>query len=287
MQYWICDAEPTKTIVVAAGDTETVEFENRWYGTGIIHKEMADGTSPIGFKFEVRDMNGEEVPGSPFEVMNEDGDVYIGLLAPGQYIVKEIIPEGSLYQPVGANPKTLVIEGGKDNTVNFWNALPSARLTAEKVDPAGGHLPGATFLLEYSADNGATWAAVTYNSNAEVVPGGCSTEGLLDGCLTTDASGIVVFDGLHPDMLYRLTEVQAPNGYMLLPSTAFEGKLPAPDYNATIVVTNHPVIDIPATGNGTSHLFAMSIFAFVIAVMLVLSFVVMYNYLPLPNRTRR
>ena len=275
MDFWICDPEPTKEITVVAGDTKTVEFINDWYGGGKIHKKMADGSSPIGFRFEVTDINGVEIPGSPFEVTNEDGTIDIGLLAPGQYIVKEIIPEGSLYQPVGSNPKTLVVEGGKTNTVDFINALPSASISVEKVDHEGKHLAGAKFLLEWSDDDGATWTPVTYHNGAEVTPGGCSSAALTDGCLTTNASGIAMFDGLHPDMTYRLTEVQAPTGYMLQTAPVYIGKLPIPDFEATMKVVNYPVIDMPVTGTGnTPHMIVSTAFAVVLTTLVILGYAV-------------
>ena len=99
--------------------------------------------------------------------------------------------------------------------------------------------------------------------------GGCSSQGLTDGCLTTDESGTVTFSGLWADeaVQYRLTEIQAPEGYELLKEPVYEGTLPItadPDeialepeegldvsayfYNLPITVQNGHIYTLPMTG---------------------------------------
>ena len=131
-------------------------------------------------------------------------------------------------------------------TVSCPNALRPGKLSAKKVNQQGNPLAGAKFLLEWSED-GAVWHPVTHNANADVVKGGTSS-GVTDGCLTSGTDGAVEFTGLYPTLHYRLTEVEAPNGYLLLPDTAWEGTLPAEDLTVTLTVRNSPGFALPMTG---------------------------------------
>ena len=82
--------------------------------------------------------------------------------------------------------------------------------------------------------------------------GTCSSEGLRDGRLVSDETGLVEFTGLHPERLYRLTETAAPEGYQLLAGTAYEGGLPAEeDLVIQLTVVNVPVFQLPQTGSET------------------------------------
>ena len=131
-------------------------------------------------------------------------------------------------------------------TKTFKNEIRPGKVSAKKVDQQGNSLPGAKFLLEWSED-GFTWQPVTHNANADVVKGGTSS-GVTDGCLTSGTDGAVEFTGLYPTLHYRLTEVEAPNGYLLLPDTAWEGTLPAGDLTMTLTVRNSPGFALPMTG---------------------------------------
>ena len=139
-------------------------------------------------------------------------------------------------------------------------------LEVKKQDQNGKPLAGATFLLEYSTDNGASWAAVFSRSGDDVQPGGCTSSGLSDGQLTTGDGGSVTFSGLRADssILYRLTETQAPVGHSLLGSPLYVGTLPveitseAADtetvdgvttcYTLYVTATDDPLFRLPETG---------------------------------------
>ena len=73
-----------------------------------------------------------------------------------------------------------------------------------------------------------------------------------NGTLTTNEDGVATFTGLHPERLYRLTEIAAPDGYQLLTKPAYEGGLSIEsELLVTIKVTNFPVYELPKTGSNT------------------------------------
>jgi len=75
---------------------------------------------------------------------------------------------------------------------------------------------------------------------------------VLQGKLTSGDDGLISFEGLHPEMLYRLTETKAPEGLMLQADYAFEGSLPLEgDFAITVTVLNCPEFELPKTGAST------------------------------------
>ena len=130
--------------------------------------------------------------------------------------------------------------------------MADGKIIIHKVDSLGQPLAGAKFLLQYSLDNGATWESVFYSET--ISKGGCSTPELQDGTLTTGEDGVITFSGLHPLVLYRVTEVEAPEGYVLLSSAAFEGKLPQGEFVYTMTVHNSPGFTFPTTGTNSLYL---------------------------------
>ena len=121
-----------------------------------------------------------------------------------------------------------------------------------KVNEAGTALAGVTFLLEYSLDDGETWQAVQFREeNSAVTEGGCTSDNLEDGTLTTGDDGIVCFAGLcrSDTIKYRLTETETAAGYELLASPAFEDYLPANgEADISLTVVNASAFTMPATG---------------------------------------
>ncbi len=106
----------------------------------------------------------------------------------------------------------------------------------------------------------------TTGDGDNIQAGGCTSSGLSDGQLTTGDGGIVTFSGLRADseILYRLTETQAPVGHSLLGSPLYVGTLPveisgeAADsetvdgvtycYTLYVTATDDPLFRIPETG---------------------------------------
>ena len=243
---WVYDTT-VKTVTVAAGDTKSVTFTNTQYGKGKIIKSMPDGGSVAGWIFEVYRSSDNTLVGT--YTTGADGTITTDYLLPGEYVVKEIIDEDSLYWCENENPQTVTIAAGQTAEVHFANRLKPGEISILKVNQKGEPLAGAEFLLEWSAD-GVAWKPVTYTDSPYVTAGTCTSAGLTNGRLISDETGLVTFSGLHPQRLYRLTETAAPNGYQLLTSPAYEGGLSVENkLTVTLTVVNCPVYELPKTGS--------------------------------------
>lgn len=243
--YWVCDSE-IKTITVSIGQTAEVTFTNTHNGRGKIVKAMPDGESVAGWQFEVSSSDGKKIG---TYTTGEDGTIFTDYLLPGEYTVKEILPEGSPYICDAPNPKTATIQAGQTAEVTFTNRLKPGEIMVTKVDTKGNPLAGAEFLLEWSVD-GSDWKPVTYTDSPDVTEGTCTSDGLSAGKLPSGADGILRFTGLHPKMHYRLTETKAPEGYQLLAEPAFEGEIQVGnEYFVQLTVVNAPTYELPKTGS--------------------------------------
>ena len=243
--YWECNTA-VKTVTIAANQTATVTFSNTHNGRIKLSKSMPDGGSVAGWTFEVYSVDNKLVG---TYTTADDGTILTGYLLPGEYTVKEILPEGSPYLCEGSNPRTVTIEAGKTAGVTFTNRLKPGEIMVQKVDTQGNPLAGAEFLLEWSVD-GSQWAPVTFTDSLDVKEGTCTSEGLTDGMLTSGADGVVRFTGLHPQRLYRLTEIKAPEGYQLLTEPVHEGGIQVEnEFFVQLTVVNAPVFELPMTGS--------------------------------------
>ena len=74
---------------------------------------------------------------------------------------------------------------------------------------------------------------------------GGTAANVTDGKLTTDESSTITLENLWADeeIQYRLTEIQAPEGYELLKEPIFEGTLPASYPDGKVTATPDEVID--------------------------------------------
>lgn len=256
---WTLESD-SKAVTVVAGETATVNFENIQNGRIKIIKEFPDtGVEPPleGWQFKVTDSEGNEIEGSPFTV-GADGTNITGYIAPGTYTVEELIPEGSLFECLSENPQTITIAAGETGSVTFTNSIKPARIEIRKVDPMGNSLAGARFLLEWY--DGVSWIPVYTTEEDHLVLGETSTVLDPDGYLTTGADGIAAFEGLFPGypddpngpIRYRLTEVEAPSGYLLLTEAAWEGTLLDEEgLSITLTVHNSPGYSLPEAGSDT------------------------------------
>lgn len=247
--YWVCDTE-IKTVIVTANNTATVTFSNTHNGRGKIMKSMPDGGSVAGWVFEVYSSDNKLV--GTYTTGN-DGTIQTDYLLPGDYTVKEVIPEGSPYICDLPNPKTVTIQVGQTAEVTFTNRLKPGEISIQKVDTLGRPLAGAEFLLEWSED-GQQWKTVVYTDSLDVKKGTCTTEGFKDGKFASDEDGIVRFTGLYPGSLYRVTETKAPDGYQLLTEPVHEGSIQVgKEYFVQLTVVNAPVFELPMTGSTGSR----------------------------------
>lgn len=242
---WIFD-QGAHIVTIKPGETVTVVSENTQLGQFKIIKDMPDGGSVAGWQFDAYLVGETENTFIGTFTTGEDGTILSGYIEEGDYLIYEKIPEGSLYYNETENPQTVTVTPGEVAEVTFTNRLRPGRIDVLKVDMLGTPRAGADFLLEWSED-GTTWAPVFYSET--VVKGGCSSEGLTDGKLTSGDDGLISFEGLHPEMLYRLTETKAPEGLMLQADHAFEGSLPLEgDFAITVTVLNCPEFELPKTG---------------------------------------
>ena len=243
--YWVCDTS-VKTVNITAGQTATVSFCNTQYGKIQIQKAMETVGSLTGWQFRITDSFGTEIPGSPFAT-DETGLILTGKLQPGEYKVEELIPENSLYFCTSENPQTVTVKAGETAGVSLTNALRPGRITIEKVDIRGEPLADAKFLLEWSKD-GSLWWPVEYTDTETVREGFCFNAKCVNGTLTSGKDGLLEWNGLHPGLMYRVTELEAPKGYSLLTESAFEGTLPADNLTVSFRVVNCEIFKLPDTG---------------------------------------
>ena len=247
-EYWLVDESVQEFEIKPHEDTE-IHFTNVQYGKLKIIKTMYNHGSAAGWQFKVTDANGKEIDGSPFTT-GEDGVIQTTNILPGTYTVEEILPEGSIYQPMGENPQTVTVTQGKIAEVSFTNCLRPGKIELKKIDITGSPLSGATFYLEWSED-GSLWWPVEYSDSDSPEEGCCSNPDIQNGLLTTGEDGILVWENLYPGLQYRLTETEAPDGYNLLNKPAYEGELPTDDLTVEVRVINTRIFTMPETGVST------------------------------------
>ena len=252
--YWEYDAVVEKEVTVTAGSQVEVAYTNTQYGKIQIQKSMSDDGSLDGWQFCITDTSGKEIEGSPFTT-NASGLILTGKLEPGEYTVKEIIPEDSFYYCTSENPQTITVKAGETAQASFTNAMRHGQITIEKVDSRGEPLAGAEFLLEWSED-GSLWWPIEYSETLD--EGKCSNTNIEDGCLTSGKDGLLEWPNLHPGLYYRVTELEAPEGYTLLSKPAFEGKLPGEELTVSLRVVNCEIFTLPQTGSSAAAFFRIS-----------------------------
>lgn len=248
-EYWVIDPSVQRFEVKPHESTEIV-FTNSHYGKLKITKTMEGSGSVEGWQFKITDSDGKELDGSPF-VTDRDGVIQTGNLLPGTYTVEELLPEDSIYSCQTENPITVTVKAGETAHIPFTNCIRPARIWIEKVDNTGKHLAGAVFRLEWSSDNGQTWAYIFYSDKQEPVKGGCSNAELAEGCLTSNDKGELAWNNLYPGLRYRVTETQAPEGYTRLKGTAFDDTITVKDLDVTIRVVNNRGFLLPKTGSAS------------------------------------
>ena len=228
----------------------------------IVKRDAYEDTPLSGAGFRLFDSGGHLIDEG---YTDANGELTFESLLYGSYQYQEFNPPKGYKLDDTVYPFSIT-EHGVTITQERDNLRRPGTLEVKKQDQNGKPLAGATFLLEYSTDNGASWTAVFSRSGDDVQAGGCTSSGLSDGQLTTDDGGSVTFSGLRADstILYRLTETQAPVGHSLLGSPLFVGTLPveisgtAEDsetvdgvtycYTLYVTATNDPVFRIPETG---------------------------------------
>ena len=244
-------------IDVSANQNASVTITNEHLGKAKIVKDMPDGGSGAGWEFDMYLLSDNTFIGT--FITTEDSTVLTDYIEPGDYLIYEKIPDDSIYYCESPNPQTVTVVAGETAVVTFTNRIRPGSIAALKVDTTDTPRAGAEFLLEWSEDN-TTWQAVTYSDSPYVVKGGCTSSGLTDGKLVSGEDGMVRFEGLHPELYYRLTETKAPDGLQLLADYAYEGMLPIEkDLTISLKVVNAPVFTLPKTGSNTAVLLPVNL----------------------------
>lgn len=187
--------DPTRTITVTSGDTQTIVFKDTKPGGLIIEKRDSVTKEPLaGATFKVTTSDGRFVAQdggatstNGLYTTDANGQIHIVDLAPDTYVVTEVTaPDGYL---MDAPSQTVKIEKNDTQTLTFYDT-PLGGLTIVKVDSESGkRLEGAK--IEVAKMNG------------EIV-----------GTYVTDKLGVIQLPDLD-DGWYQLTEIKAPKGYLL------------------------------------------------------------------------
>lgn len=246
-----------QTVTLTYGQTAEVSFYNQIArGSLEILKVDHDGTTPLeGAKFEITDADGNVIA---TETSGPDGKIKVESILCGKYHWSEVMaPKGydldNTVHDFAIEHDEQVVEVTQENTPSVGS------ITAKKVDADGNAMSGVEFTLEYSTDDGATWAPVEIRAvDSKPSIGGC-TSAVIDGTLETDENGVATFNGLQVDnqtvtITYRLTETGTKSGSTLLAAPVFTGSLPQVFADGTetvdVVVTavNNQSFTLPSSG---------------------------------------
>lgn len=246
-----------QTVSLTYGQTAEVRFYNKISrGTLEILKVDHDGVTPLeGAKFEITDDNGNVIA---TETSGPDGKIKVDSILYGKYHWSEVTaPKGyeldDTVHDFAIEHDEQIVEVTQENTPSVGS------ITAKKVDTDGNAMPGVEFTLEYSTNDGATWAPVEARAeDSKPSIGGC-TSAVVDGALITDENGVTTFNGLQVDnqtvtITYRLTETGTKSGNTLLAAPLFIGSLPQVLDDGTetvdVVVTavNNQSFTLPSSG---------------------------------------
>lgn len=187
--------DPTRTITVTSGDTQTIVFKDTKPGGLIIEKRDSVTKEPLaGATFKVTTSDGRFVAQdggatstNGLYTTDANGQIHIVDLDPDTYVVTEVTaPDGYL---MDAPSQTVKIEKNDTQTLTFYDT-PLGGLTIVKVDSESGkRLEGAK--IEVAKLNGEIF-----------------------GTYVTDKLGVIQLPDLD-DGWYQLTEIKAPKGYLL------------------------------------------------------------------------
>lgn len=256
--YWYCDTEP-QTITVKAGETSEVTFHNQWIGKAKIIKTLdnPEAGTVDGWTFTISRVNDTQTEYIATVKTGADGTILYDL-EPGQYQISEVLEENSLWQCVTGLSQVITVKAGETAEVTFTNALRPGKISVQKVDIRGESLSGAKFVLQWSED-GITWNPVFYSDSSVVVKGGCSNKDVVNGSLVSPDSGLISWDNLYPTLQYRILELEAPEGYVLLSGPAYEGELPVEELTVSLRVVNNHSFTLPETGSKSMVLMPISV----------------------------
>ena len=185
-----------QTVVVNAGDTQTLRFYNAPLCTLTILKRDAVTKKPLkGAEFTVRDSEGRAIgPNNGRYITGTDGTVTVSGLAPNATIVvsESKAPTGYIKDET---PKNIVVRSGVANSLTFDNE-PATTLIIRK-------------FIEGTANEPLSGVAF------KVVDGSGAAVGPDDGVYYTDHAGEIVLDGIEPGTTVIAREIKTVEGYVL------------------------------------------------------------------------
>ena len=194
---YILNSTP-QTVVVNAGDTQTLTFTNQPYG-GLLIKKMDSVTKePLAdVIFKVTTADGSVVgSGNGLYRTDENGYISIPGLKPDSYIVTEVqAKKGYLLDDV---PRTIEIRDEKTHTLEFFNQ-PLGSLVIHKMDSVTKKpLEGVQFKITYADGKVVDAAGGLLSSN---------------GLYWTDENGQITISGITGTVV--VTEMETVPGYTI------------------------------------------------------------------------
>lgn len=241
-EYAVAEAVPDKYkpqdvryISVAAGQTSTVYFSNTVKKGSITGIKVDDKKQPLAeaviglFKADVTSFTTDTAIKTVTTA--SDGAFEFKDIPYGKYLVKEIeAPKGYIINDTvfdaDINADGIVIELEIENP-----PLPK-NIEITKTDVYGNLIAGAEFTLETSSDGGKTWEKVSI--------------------AVSDDKGLAVFKDLQPNVLYRITETKAPDGFQILSAPVFQGELEISEETLIkYTVVNAAIYELPKTGGNS------------------------------------
>ena len=189
--------DPTpQTVVVNAGDTQTIRFYNDPLCTLTILKRDAVTKKPLrGAEFMVRDSSGHVIgPNNGLYTTGTDGTVTVTGLAPNSTVVvsEKKAPNGYI---LDETPKNIVVRSGVANTLIFDDE------------------PGTTLIIRkfIEGTENEPLSGVAF----KVVDGNGGAVGPDDGIYYTDKAGEIVLEGIEPGTTVKVREIKTVEGFLL------------------------------------------------------------------------
>ncbi len=189
--------DPTpQTVVVNAGDTQTVRFYDDPLCTLTILKRDSVTKKPLkGAEFLVRDSSGHVIgPNNGLYTTGTDGTVTVTGLAPNSTVVvsEKRAPTGYI---LDETPKNIVVRSGVANGLIFDNE------------------PGTTLIIRkfIEGTENEPLSGVCFR----VVDGSGAAVGPDDGRYYTDKAGEIVLEGIEPGTTVKVREIKTVEGFVL------------------------------------------------------------------------